>query len=307
MSSRRSHAPMASAPPQASTPRNASAAMYSPRSVDPAGHQHHDPGDGDERGRASVAATRIAAAPSTSRPSVAATPGWEGRRATSLATPAEPAHRQAGRGGQQPVPAPEQRQGADDRADGQLESPVAVVGGGHRRVGGEDGGEHKGQDQVRHGLGPGGDAVRHVHWPPGYAARPDRRAGRKDDSGRAEPFFRPMRGRGRTSPEAGPMTTAPPIIETRGLTKRFGSRTAVVGRRPDRARPAARSGSSATTGPARPRSSGCWSASPSPTPARSRSPASPSRRTASRCWPGSGPSSRNRASTPISPAGRTSG
>ena len=76
---------------------------------------------------ARAAATRTAAAPSTSSPSVAATPGWEGRWATSATTAAaaqttRPATAAARTG---PRPA-KSASDADDRADGQLERPVAA-------------------------------------------------------------------------------------------------------------------------------------------------------------------------------------
>jgi ABC-2 type transport system ATP-binding protein len=69
----------------------------------------------------------------------------------------------------------------------------------------------------------------------GYAAAGQACIGRKDDPHRAEPYFQPMAaGTGRVN--AVPVTTtsstspaSPPIIEARGLTKRFGQRTAVAG------------------------------------------------------------------------------
>jgi ABC-2 type transport system ATP-binding protein len=70
---------------------------------------------------------------------------------------------------------------------------------------------------------------------PGYAAAGEGCIGRKDDPRPAEPYFQPMAaGPGRVN--AVPVTTtstpspaSPLIIEARGLTKRFGQRTAVAG------------------------------------------------------------------------------
>ena len=141
------------------------------------------------------------------------------------------ADRQARGGRQHPAPAAQQRQHPDDHADGQLERPAAAAGavGDDGGVGGEDDAEQQAQADADHGRGPGGEAVRPVHWPQGTQPAAGRESAEGTILARAEPYFAPMPG-GRARPEAGPVTTslAPLIIETRGLTKRFGSRTAVA-------------------------------------------------------------------------------
>lgn len=108
------------------------------------------------------------------------------------------------------------------------------------------------------------------------------------------------------APEACPMTTAPPIIETRGLTKRFGSRTAVSDLNLT-VPPGTAFGFLGHNGAGKTTVIRMLVSLTRPPPAPSGSPASPSPATASRCWPGSGPSLKNPAFTGISPAGRTYG
>ena len=117
--------------------------------------------------------------------------------------------------------------GARRRAHGQFECPVAVLGGGHRGVGGQDGGERAAERDVGRGLGQADDAVRHCSPAQGYAGGPARESAESTISaGRNRPSGRWAAGQ--ELADAVPHDIAPLIIETRGLTKRFGRRTAVA-------------------------------------------------------------------------------
>ena len=185
-----------------------------------------------------AAATRDRRArPAPAGPGVAANPGWEGSRATSAATSAAAATARpavAASAGARPRNSAEAHR-RSPRPPARTASPRRRAGRRRRRRR-RRGRRRDKRPRTRFGqaLSARGDAVRSRSLATGYAARADREPAEGTILARAEPYLRTDTGRA-GAPEAVVVTTsaAPLIIETRGLTKRFGSRTAVADVEPD--------------------------------------------------------------------------